>query len=107
VAPVEDVVLALGTSRKPADTAELPQRPKPIEAAGQELVRVRLVTRVPHDLVDGRVHESVQHDCQLDHAEGAAEVTTGMGDRLDDRSANLAAELTELLVVEPLEVAWT
>ena len=49
VTPVEHVVLALRAARKPADAAQLAQRPEPLVAARDELVRVGLVAGVPDD----------------------------------------------------------
>jgi hypothetical protein len=40
---VEHVVLGLAPRGEAADAAELAERPEPLEAAGQELVRVGLV----------------------------------------------------------------
>ena len=51
VATVEDVVLALAATREAADPTGLPQRIEPIPAAGEQLVGVGLMPRVPHDPV--------------------------------------------------------
>ena len=51
VTAVEDVVLALRPTREAAHSVELAEGPELREATGQELVRVRLVSGVPDDLV--------------------------------------------------------
>src|SRR5215212_6988168 len=53
VAAVEDVVLRLGAPGETADATELAECREAIEAACQQLVRVRLVAGVPHDPIAG------------------------------------------------------
>ena len=104
VAAVEDVVLRLGPAREAADAAELAQRAEPLEAAGQQLVRVGLVAGVPDDPVARRLEQPMEGDRQLDDAERAAEVAAGRGDGLDDRLADLGGELFELGLGQAAEV---
>ena len=94
VAAVEHVVLALGATREAADAAELAQRAEVVEPAGQQLVRVGLVAGVPDDLV-GRAESSRRCSAtvELDDAERAAQVAAGLGDGVDDRAADVGAEL--------------
>ena len=96
VAAVEHVVLRLGAAREAADAVELAERPEPLEAAGQQLVRVGLVAGVPDDPVARRLEQPVERDRQLDDAERRAEVAAGRGDGRDDRLADLGGELREL-----------
>ena len=67
--------------------------PKSVESARQQLVGVGLVTGIPDDLVGRDIEQPVQRDGQLHHAERAAQVAAGLGDRPDDRAADLRAEL--------------
>ena len=80
VAAVEHVVRRLGAPREAADAVELAQRAEPVEAAGQELVRVGLVAGVPDDPVARRLEQPMERDRQLDDAERRAEVAAGVGD---------------------------
>src|SRR5262245_63837187 len=89
VAAVEDVMLGLGPAREPAHATDLAERPEPLESAGQQLVRIGLVTGVPDDPVAWRLEQPMEGDRQLDDAERAAEVAAGRGDRRDDRLADL------------------
>ena len=91
-------------AREAADAIELAQRPEPLEAAGQQLVRVGLVTRVPDDPVARRLEQAVERDRQLDHAERRPEMAAGPGDGPDDRVADLDGELGELDLVEAAQV---
>ena len=77
MAAVEDVVRRLGAAREAADAVELAQRLEPLEASGQELVRVGLVARVPDDPVARRFEQPVQRDRELDDAQRRAEVAAG------------------------------
>ena len=77
MAAVEDVVRRLGAPREAADPVELAERPEPLEAAGQELVRVGLMAGVPDDPVARRFEQPVERDRQLDDAERRAEVAAG------------------------------
>ena len=97
----------LAPAREPADPADLAERPEPLEAAGQQLVRVRLVTGVPDDPVTGRFEQPMQGDRQLDHAERAAEVAAGRRDGRDDRLADLAGELLQLGFRQTAKVGGT
>ena len=68
MAAVEDVVRRLGAAREAADPVELAQRPEPLEAAGQQLVRVGLVAGVPDDPVARRLEQAMERDRQLHDA---------------------------------------
>jgi hypothetical protein len=107
VAAVEHVVLALAAAGEPAHALELAERGEAFESAGQELVRVGLVSGVPDDAVDGAFEEPMERHRELDHAEGAPQVAAGAGDGLDDRRADLGAELCQLLAVERAQRAGT
>ena len=86
----------LAPPREAADAAELAERPEPLEAAGQELVRIGLVAGVPDDPVARRLEQPVERDRELDDAEAAAEVAAGRRDGRDDRLADLGGEPVEL-----------
>ena len=96
MAAVEHVVRRLGPSWEAPDPVELAQRPEALEAAGQQLVRVGLVSGVPDDPVTRRFEQPMQRDRQLDDAERRAEVAAGDRHRGDDRLADLERELGEL-----------
>ena len=59
VAGAEGVVLALGALEEAGDAALLAQRLHPRVAAGEQLVRIALMTDVPHELVARRL----EHGC--------------------------------------------
>ena len=69
VTAVEDVVRRLGPAREAADAVELTQRREPLQASGQQLVRVGLVAGIPDDSIARRLQQPVEGDRQLDDAE--------------------------------------
>jgi hypothetical protein len=104
VAGSHDVVLGLGDRAERREAAVLADRREPIPAAGEDLVRVRLVADVPEDLVTGRLHQAVERDRELAGAEVGAEVPADLADRVDDQLAGLLRDLLQLVVVEPVQV---
>jgi hypothetical protein len=56
-------------------------------------VRIGLVADVPHQAVVRRIEDIVQGDRQLDRAEVRREVTTGPGNRLDQKGTQLVSQL--------------
>ena len=104
MAAVHDVVLGLGAARETADATELTQRGELVQPPGEQLVGVGLVAGVPDDAVLGTREDAVQGDGQLDHAQRAAQVSTGRGHRVDDLAADLRTQGSSLCVADVLEV---
>ena len=104
MAPVHDVVRRLGAARKATQAVDLAQGVEPVQAARQELVRVRLVARVPHDPVARRLQEPVQGQGDLDDTQRGAEVAAGHGHGPDDRLADLGGELDKLGLREATQI---
>ena len=104
MATVEHVVRRFGPPREATHAIELAERREPVEAAGQELVGVRLMAGVPHDAIARRLEQSVQGDGQLDDAKRRSEVAARAGHRPDDRVADLDGKLGELDLVEAAQI---
>ena len=77
---------------------------KRIAAAGDQLVRIRLVAGIEDDLIARRVEDIVQSQGQLDDAEVPAKVASDLRDNLDDAMANLFRKLVELTAAERPEI---
>src|SRR4051812_14455585 len=92
----ERVVFAFGALRETAQASALPQSPNTIAPAGQDLVRIGLVTDVPDDAIAWRVENIVKRERQLDHAKTGPEMSAGHGDRADRFGAQLICELGEI-----------
>ena len=105
VTAVEDIVLGLDASRKPADTAQLAQRAEPGITARQELMGVGLVARVPHDLVARRLEDPMQGDRNLDDTERGSQMAARLGDGGDDVLSDLGRKASQLFVAEAPQVA--
>ena len=67
--------------------------PSCVAAAGQDLVRVRLVADVPEDLVPRGVEQRVERDRDLAGAEVGAEVAADLPHRVDQQLADLLGDL--------------
>ena len=87
------VVRALGGLRESRKAARRPDRLELLAPAGDELVRVALVGGVPDQPIFGAVEDPVECERQLDDSKVGGEVTTGLGDGLDDQLATVLREL--------------
>src|SRR5687768_16719170 len=104
MASAEGVVLALGALEEAGDAALLTQRLHAITTAGEQLVRVTLVSDIPDQLIEGRVEHVMQCHRQLDDAKSGADVPTRAGARVNELVANLARERSQLIAREGLQV---
>ena len=104
---LHQVVLGLRLARVAGQAALLLQRAEPRDAAGEQLVHVRLVAGVEDDPVPRRVKDAVDRDGQLDHAQVRPEMAAGPCRRLDQQIADLPGEAGELILAEFLQVLRT
>src|SRR5262245_17635882 len=98
----ESVVFALGTLGKPGQAAAGPQRANAITPAGQNFVRIGLVTNVPNQLVIGCVRNVVKGNREFDNAEKRAEMNACNSDSID---RSLAQFISNLLKVPRIDTA--
>ena len=89
----ESVVGALAALGKRRDAAPLAHRVHLIAPSGENLVRVALVSDVPHDAIVRRVVEIVEGDREFDRPETGREVAAGLGDALDEIPAEFPDNL--------------
>ena len=101
---VPKVVLALVTARETAQAAELAQRAHAVAAAGEDLVRIGLVADVPDDAVFRRVVDVMQRYRQLDGTEVGAEVSSGLGDAVQQECPQLVGQGLQLLARQMAQV---
>ena len=83
----EAVVLALRALGEAGQPATLTQRANLFTAAGEDFVRVGLMTDVPDQPVIRRIEDMMQSDSQFHHAKARAEVSAGDCDRVDGLGA--------------------
>ena len=93
----EGVVFALGALGETGKAAALAQRADAVAPAGQDLVRIGLVSDVPDQAIVRGVENVVQGDRQLDHAESGAEMAARHRDRVDGLVAQFIRELAKIL----------
>ena len=78
------------------EAAALAQRADAVAPPGEDLVRIGLVADVPDQDVVRRLIDVMEGHRQLDHAQARAQVSAGLGDRLDGLGAELVGELPKL-----------
>ena len=64
---IESIIHALLSLAKPAQPAELPDGRELRAPSREELMGIRLITRIPHNLVLRRIQQIVQRHRQLHH----------------------------------------
>ena len=97
VSGAKRVVFRFVAPEKTADAAVLLDRRQQIAPAGQDLVRVSLVTNVPDQPVARRVEGVMQRHCQLDGAERSARMAAHARHRFEDVSANFVGDGSKLI----------
>jgi hypothetical protein len=77
---------------------------KLVASSRYDLVAIRLVANVPHDLITRRVENIMQGEREFSRAETGAEVATGLADPFEDHRSQLGRHLRELIDRQFLEV---
>ena len=88
----ESVVLALAAPREARDAPAHAYAAHRFTAAGENLVRIGLVSHVPDDAIMRRIEDVMQRDGQLDRPQIGGQVAAGLADRFQDESAKLVGE---------------
>ena len=91
----ESVVFGLIALKEPGKPAAGAYGVELVGAAGEYLVRVRLVARVENDAVPGRVENIVQRKYKIGGAQARGEVAPRSAYALYDELANLGRELRQ------------
>ncbi|KGX49628.1 hypothetical protein Y025_5571 [Burkholderia pseudomallei TSV32] len=104
VCGAERVVFGFRAARKARDAVELAQRLHPVAAARQDLVRIGLVTDVPHDPVVRRIEHVMQRDRQLDRTEIGRQMAARLRHAVEDERAQLVGERLQLATIETAQV---
>ena len=80
MADAEGVVFAFGARRERCEPAALLDGVELVAPAGEHLVRIGLVTDVPHQPVARRLEDVVQRHRELDRTEARGEMSAARGD---------------------------
>ena len=96
----EGIVFAFGALGKTVEPAGLTQRANPVAPAGQNLVRIGLVTYVPDEPVIGRVEHMMYGNGEFHHTKAGTQMSASDRDRVDGFAAKLVGELFQLVVAE-------
>lgn len=100
----EGVVFGFGAARETGDAAELAQPRHLIAAAGQDLVRIRLMTDVPDDAVIRRIEHIVQRDGQLHRAQIGRQMAARLGHAIEHVGSQLVGQRLQLAAIEGAEI---
>ena len=100
----ERIVIALGPFGEAGQAAAGAQRADAVASAGQDLVRIGLVTDVPDQAVAGRVEHVVDGGGQFDDAETGPEVPTRNRHRVDGLLTQFVGDLPDLFHLEPAQI---
>ena len=92
----EGVELALGTLGEGRQAVVLAHAVHGFTTAGQNLVRIGLMTHVPHQTVMGRFQRMMERHGQLDHTEPGTEVPAGTADAVQQVGAQFVSQLAQL-----------
>jgi hypothetical protein len=95
---VKMVEKALFPLRETADAPVLAERGELRAPAREDLMRISLVSHIPHDAVVRRIKGIVESDRQVDHAEARGKMSAGPGHDIDDFLPELGRELREFLL---------
>ena len=96
----ERVVLALAATREAGNPSAHAYAAHRFTAAGENLVRIGLVSHVPDDAVMRRIEDVMQRDGQLDRPQIGGQVAAGLADRFQDEGAQLLGEPLQLPPVQ-------
>ncbi|SKY06675.1 Uncharacterised protein [Mycobacteroides abscessus subsp. abscessus] len=101
---LDPVVLTLGAILVPGESVALTQLVETRGASGDDLVHVRLMTRVEDHRVDGRIEDTVECESQLDNPQIRAQVAAGRRHLLDEELTDLPCEHHDLVRRQRLEI---
>lgn len=107
VTVLNHVVLGLLTTRIAAQTALLTQVSESLPAAGDDLVHIRLMARVPQDRVSRRLEHAMQSKRELNRTQVRTEVPTVLLYRVHNEGPNLGGEHFQLVIAEVADIGWT
>ena len=90
------VMRAFLAQRKAGNTILLPDGGHLLAPAGENFVRVALMTHIPDESVARCVKDMVHGDGQFNHAQARTQVSSGAGNTVDRFSAQLVGKLRQL-----------
>lgn len=102
----KSVVFAFPRAWEPGDAS---QHAKPVEsfpAPGKDLVRITLVSHVPDKFIAGCSKHLMQRNRQFNGTEIGGKMPSGFGDGVNQKRADLRAQLLQLSEIQPFDVGW-
>ena len=90
---IKRIVVTFRALGETGEAIQLAQGRKTFSPPGEQLVRVRLVTDIPEQMVLRTVEEIMQRDGEFHHAEICAQMATGFGECFQQELTNFLREL--------------
>ena len=100
VSDAKGVKGAFGALREPRQPLYLPHAVHAVTPAGEDFVRVGLMSHIPHDPVVGGIKDMVQRYRQLDDAQTSAKVTAGACHRVKQIVSKLFSQLHQFVTLQ-------
>ena len=69
---------------------------KLVAPSGQDLVRIRLMSRVPYELVIGRIERIVERDSEFNGAETGSKMSTGFRNAVDKEVSHFGGNFAKI-----------
>ena len=95
-----NITLALGPLGKSADPAVLAQLHKTILAPCQDLVRIGLMSDIPHNLIIGKIQRQMQRHCELHYSQIAGKMPSCHADIPDQKTPYLLCKSVPLILLQ-------
>ncbi|MOA01547.1 hypothetical protein D3C78_1209620 [compost metagenome] len=103
VTDTKGVVLALGAAREGGQAVLLAQGVHALAATGEDLVRIGLMTDVPHQPVVRGVENVVQGNRQLDDAQAGTEMPAGLTNGIEQLLAQFVSQVLQVGFSQPTQ----
>ncbi len=101
----EGIVFAFGALGEAGEAVFLAERADALTAAGQDLVRIALVSNVEDQAIIRRLEDLVDCDRQLDDAKACPQMTTRFRHGIDHLVAHFARQLRQIAVLDGLQIS--
>ena len=101
---IKYIALAFFSLWKSAHSAVLSKGIKSFPAPGKDLVRITLVSHVPDKFIAGCSKHLMQRNRQFNGTEIGGKMPSGFGDGVNQKRADLRAQLLQLSEIQPFDV---
>lgn len=104
MAVLDEIVLALASTRVAGHSPVLAKSLEFVLAAGDQFVDICLMADIPENAIGRAIEDPVQSKRQLDHPEVGGEMATGSRNGVDHERPDLGGQLRQLVVIELTQI---